>query len=66
MWNTSNQDARRRELELTDPDNRSLWDLWKMLWRIKEQADRDTLMPPDDGDSDWPDTVPAMRPDPDA
>lgn len=48
---------------MTDSD-RSLWDLWLMLWRLRERVDRDTLMPPEDGDSDWPDTVPYMRPDP--
>lgn len=48
---------------MTDSD-RSLWDLWLMLWRLRERVDLDTLMPPEDGDSEWPDTVPYMRPDP--
>jgi hypothetical protein len=56
--------TKRAELVMTDHDNRSLWDLWRMLWRLREAVDRDTLMPPQDDDSEWPDTVPSMRPDP--
>lgn len=46
---------------MTDSD-RSLWDLWLMLWRAKEAADTDALLHEDD--SDFPDTLPIARPDP--
>jgi hypothetical protein len=52
---------------VTDSDRslRSLWDLWRMLWRLRDGVESgETLVPPDEDDSDFPDTRPYMRPDP--
>lgn len=44
---------------MTDSD-RSLWDLWLMLWRAKESADSEALMPT--LPPEWQDTLPMARP----